>query len=258
MVWAKDYEIPRWTVDGGGDMWGYGDDYELSGTIGQPDAGAMTGGDFELTGGFWFVAGGPTILRGDLNCDGSVDFGDINPFVLILTNFQAWQQTYQGCPWQNGDIDGNGSVDFGDINPFVALLTRHELPIPWVTRRASAAPGHAGAGRKVSPRRTDSVFRYLPLSGTMIAHARGHRRKSHRKQRDDCDGPALQSVSVGPEPVASRGRHAGPGPGLCPPHPKCRRGTCPPRWPLHRNRSSPTFGPGRAPSIATGRWRCCS
>jgi hypothetical protein len=61
---------------------------------------------------------------GDLNCDGSVDFGDINPFVLFLSNFAAWQATYTGCPPENGDINGDGSYpSFGDINPFVALLS---------------------------------------------------------------------------------------------------------------------------------------
>ncbi len=73
-----------------------------------------------------FGSDGLTIVRvalpGDLNCDGSVDFGDINPFVLILSNPAVWQQTYPGCPLLNGDIDGDGSVGFGDINPFVALL----------------------------------------------------------------------------------------------------------------------------------------
>ena len=64
------------------------------------------------------------VCRGDLNCDGVVDFADINPFVLILTNPWAWQQTYAGCPWQNGDIDGNGAPGFEDINPFVALIVQ--------------------------------------------------------------------------------------------------------------------------------------
>ena len=54
-----------------------------------------------------------------------MDFGDINPFVLYLTNFAAWQAAYPGCPPENGDINGDGLYpDFGDINPFVALLTR--------------------------------------------------------------------------------------------------------------------------------------
>jgi hypothetical protein len=62
-------------------------------------------------------------LAGDTNCDGGVDFGDINPFVQLLTNPGAWQAAYPGCPTANGDINDDGSVDFGDINPFVALLT---------------------------------------------------------------------------------------------------------------------------------------
>jgi hypothetical protein len=64
------------------------------------------------------------VVPGDLNCDGSVDFGDINPFVLYLSNFAAWQAAYSNCPAANGDINGDGLYpDFGDINPFVALLT---------------------------------------------------------------------------------------------------------------------------------------
>lgn len=63
-------------------------------------------------------------LPGDLNCDGSIDFGDINPFVLILADPAAWQAAYPNCPWQNGDINGDGSVAFTDINPFIALLSR--------------------------------------------------------------------------------------------------------------------------------------
>ncbi len=61
--------------------------------------------------------------RGDLNCSGEVGFGDINPFVLILSNPAAWQAAYPGCPLLNGDINGDGSVNFADINPFVALLS---------------------------------------------------------------------------------------------------------------------------------------
>ncbi len=63
-------------------------------------------------------------MIGDLNCDGTVGFGDINPFVLFLSNFAAWQAAYPACPPENGDINGDGLYpDFGDINPFVALLT---------------------------------------------------------------------------------------------------------------------------------------
>jgi hypothetical protein len=67
---------------------------------------------------------GVTTVPGDLNCDGSVDFGDINPFVMFLSDFDLWQTTYAGCPAANGDINGDGTFpSFADINPFVMLLT---------------------------------------------------------------------------------------------------------------------------------------
>jgi hypothetical protein len=135
-VVGNDFEIDWWTVDGGGDMWTTGGDFELSGTIGQPDAATavMTGGDFELTGGFWpGVTLGPAVCYGDLNCDGQIDFKDINPFVLYLSNFTGWQNQYPGCNPENGDMNGDGVYgqgSFGDINPFVALLSSQPLPIP--------------------------------------------------------------------------------------------------------------------------------
>jgi hypothetical protein len=55
-----------------------------------------------------------------------VDFGDINPFVLALTDAMLYAQTYPGCPIANADINGDGTVGFGDINPFVALLSRRK------------------------------------------------------------------------------------------------------------------------------------
>jgi hypothetical protein len=68
-----------------------------------------------------------TFLRdphvGDMNCDGEVSFGDINPFVLYLADFSQWQSTYPDCDPRNGDINGDGVYpSFQDINPFVALL----------------------------------------------------------------------------------------------------------------------------------------
>ncbi|MEW6199632.1 MAG: hypothetical protein AB1601_13335 [Planctomycetota bacterium] len=59
---------------------------------------------------------------GDLNCDDHVDFGDINPFVMALTNPARYQATYPDCNRLNGDCNGDARADFGDINPFVRLL----------------------------------------------------------------------------------------------------------------------------------------
>jgi hypothetical protein len=50
---AQNYSIDWYKVSGGGGV-STGGIYQVSGTIGQPDAsGEMTGGGYSLTGGFW-------------------------------------------------------------------------------------------------------------------------------------------------------------------------------------------------------------
>ena len=50
---AQSYSIDWYKIAGGGGT-STGGTYQVSGTIGQPDAsGAMTGGSYSLTGGFW-------------------------------------------------------------------------------------------------------------------------------------------------------------------------------------------------------------
>jgi hypothetical protein len=53
-VSAQSYAIDWFTIDGGGGT-STGGVYTVSGTIGQPDAGHMTGGNFTLDGGFWSI-----------------------------------------------------------------------------------------------------------------------------------------------------------------------------------------------------------
>ena len=52
-AFAQTYSIDWYKIAGGGGT-STGGTYQVSGTIGQPDAGgAMTGGNYSLTGGFW-------------------------------------------------------------------------------------------------------------------------------------------------------------------------------------------------------------
>ena len=51
---AQTYSIDWFTIDGGGGT-STGGVYSVSGTIGQPDAGHMSGGNFTLDGGFWGI-----------------------------------------------------------------------------------------------------------------------------------------------------------------------------------------------------------
>jgi hypothetical protein len=60
---------------------------------------------------------------GDLNCDELVDFDDINPFVLALSDPVAYEAAFPTCYLWNADCNTDGQVDFGDINAFVALLS---------------------------------------------------------------------------------------------------------------------------------------
>ncbi len=47
------YDLTWNTIDGGGTTFAIGSDYELGGTIGEADAGVMSGGAYVLGGGFW-------------------------------------------------------------------------------------------------------------------------------------------------------------------------------------------------------------
>lgn len=62
------------------------------------------------------------IRRGDLDCDGVVNFGDIDPFVLALSDPEGFEAAAPLCPLANGDANDDGVVNFSDIDGFVALL----------------------------------------------------------------------------------------------------------------------------------------
>jgi len=51
---AQSYSIDWSTIDGGGGT-STGGVYSVSGTIGQPDAGRMSGGNYAVDGGFWGI-----------------------------------------------------------------------------------------------------------------------------------------------------------------------------------------------------------
>ena len=65
--------------------------------------------------GVWSAtAVAPSVTLGDVNRDGFVDFSDISPFIVLITNgnFQA-----------EADTNQDGAINFLDISPFIALLT---------------------------------------------------------------------------------------------------------------------------------------
>ena len=61
--------------------------------------------------------------RGDLNCDGAVSAFDIDPFVLALTDAEAYAAVYPDCDAGLADTNCDGLVNAFDIAPFVTCLT---------------------------------------------------------------------------------------------------------------------------------------
>jgi hypothetical protein len=57
------YDLTWNTLDGGGATFSAGGDYQLGGTLGQPEAGQLSGGGYALSGGFW-VGGGEAVEAG--------------------------------------------------------------------------------------------------------------------------------------------------------------------------------------------------
>jgi len=66
----------------------------------------------------------PSVLVGDMNGDEVIDFADISPFIVALTDPTSYQLSFNLDPNVSGDIDGNGLIDFADISGFITLLSR--------------------------------------------------------------------------------------------------------------------------------------
>lgn len=111
------FELTRVTVDGGGAMRATGGGFELSGTIGQPDAGLLTGVGFELTGGFWFA-----VATGDQNEDGAVDLVDYSVFEACMTGPDGGAP---GAGCEVLDADRNGTIDLADFAVIQATFSGH-------------------------------------------------------------------------------------------------------------------------------------
>ncbi len=105
-VLAQEFEMVRSTIDSGGVMRSTGGAFELSGTIGQPDAGNMAGGGFELSGGFWFE-----LPPGDCVEDGAVNLMDHELFTECFSGPSG--AVLSGC--ECFDTDQSGHVDMRDF-----------------------------------------------------------------------------------------------------------------------------------------------
>ena len=108
---AQPFSVSWYSIDGGGGT-SVGGTFELSGTIGQPDAGNLSGGGFELRGGFWPAMQESTLL-GDVNLDSVVNLLDVDPFIdrIATGTFQA-----------EADCNQDGAVNLLDVDAFISIL----------------------------------------------------------------------------------------------------------------------------------------
>lgn len=107
------FEITWYTIDAGGTSSAVGGSFELSGTIGQPDAGAqMSGGQFSLLGGFWPGVTTPDACPGDLTGDGMLNFFDVSAFLAAYTAQEPV-----------ADFTGDGLFNFFDVSAFLAAYS---------------------------------------------------------------------------------------------------------------------------------------
>ncbi|MHC5023829.1 MAG: hypothetical protein ACYTGG_07945, partial [Planctomycetota bacterium] len=98
-------EVGWYTVDGGGGTSaGALSPIEVSGTIGQPDAGTSSSGPITLVGGYWAITG-VVFCPADLDASGGVEIVD------LLALLGSWGDC-PGCP---ADLNGDDVVDIVDL-----------------------------------------------------------------------------------------------------------------------------------------------
>lgn len=111
---AQSYSIDWYKIAGGGGT-STGGTYTVSGTIGQPDAsGAMTGGNYSLTGGFWALyqlvqtPGAPTLYLSSAGKVVTVYWQNVTGWNLhqngnLVTPIASWAAS--GIPTLNGSTN---------------------------------------------------------------------------------------------------------------------------------------------------------
>ncbi len=120
-AFAQSYNIDWFTVDGGGGT-STGGVYSVTGTIGQPDAGAvMTGGNYSLQGGFWAIQavqtpGAPLLSIARTTTNTVAVFWPSASAGFVL---QQNTNSISSVNWSNasGTIQDNGTTKTLIVNP---------------------------------------------------------------------------------------------------------------------------------------------
>jgi len=114
-VHAQSYSIDWYKIAGGGGT-STGGTYQVSGTIGQPDAiGTMTGGSFSVTGGFWSLisaiqtVGLPNLTISHSENNVIVSWPNTGSYTLQQNNSLA-TGTWNASPYTITTLNGTNSI----------------------------------------------------------------------------------------------------------------------------------------------------
>ncbi|HUN81111.1 MAG TPA: hypothetical protein VMV81_06320 [Phycisphaerae bacterium] len=64
----------------------------------------------------------PFGLPGDMNCDGLINVGDVEPWVLAVLNPSGYAASFPACDMTLGDLNGDGRIDGADVRGLVSAI----------------------------------------------------------------------------------------------------------------------------------------
>lgn len=115
-AFSQAYSIDWYKIAGGGGT-STGGTYQISGTIGQPDAGGpMTGGSYSLTGGFWSLisvvqtAGLPNLTITHVGNSVIVSWPDTGSYTLQQNSNLAVPAGWAASPYSITTSNGTNSI----------------------------------------------------------------------------------------------------------------------------------------------------
>jgi len=125
------FDLSWSTIDGGGATFSGGGEFRLGGTIGQPDAGVMGGGDYILQGGFWAIVGVGSPQQGTAPFDCDLVAGNnpsLNPRCDCFDMLLVIEDRKAGIPAVNSDF--NGDTFENDLDLLYMALGWYRAPGP--------------------------------------------------------------------------------------------------------------------------------
>ena len=96
-------------------------------------------------------------------CDGVVDFGDIDPFVLALSGQAAYEAVYPDCVWLHGDLNGDDDVDFDDYDLFVSEIGENSVQrvFTWDAENRLTSVGPHSGNTETNDVKVEFAYDYL-------------------------------------------------------------------------------------------------